>query len=334
MVELDAVKATESIDFNVIKNLTGEESKAVDKLIVDELSSDVLLINQMSHYIIGSGGKRLRPMLLLLAAKALGKVNESHLILAAVIEFIHTATLLHDDVVDESALRRNKETANEVWGNAASVLVGDFLYSRAFEMMVEPQKMQVMDIMAKTTNIIAQGEVLQLLNTQNLDLTETEYFTMIERKTACLFQASTHIGAILAKESDAKMLSNYGLYLGTAFQIVDDVLDYTSNNDTIGKTIGDDLREGKVTLPIIFALEKTNEENKIFLKQVLLSEEINEAQIKQTISILKEVDAFEMAIQSAKEFIEKAKKCLVHLEDSPYKEALIRLADLSINRVS
>jgi octaprenyl-diphosphate synthase len=317
-----------------IQELLQHEIKQLNKTITNRLSSDVALINQISKYIINSGGKRIRPILLILTAKALNYQDKHHIVLAAVIELIHTATLLHDDVVDESALRRNKETANEVWGNAASVLVGDFLYSRAFEMMVEPQKMQVMDIMAKTTNIIAQGEVLQLLNTQNLDLTEAEYFTMIERKTACLFQASTHIGAILAKESDAKMLSNYGLYLGTAFQIVDDVLDYTSNNDTIGKTIGDDLREGKVTLPIIFALEKTNEENKIFLKQVLLSEEINEAQIKQIISILKEVDAFEMAIQSAKEFIEKAKKCLVHLEDSPYKEALIRLADLSINRVS
>jgi octaprenyl-diphosphate synthase len=317
-----------------IQKLLQQEIKQLDETITNRLSSDVALINQISKYIINSGGKRIRPILLILTTKALNYQGQHHIVLAAVIELIHTATLLHDDVVDESALRRNKETANEVWGNAASVLVGDFLYSRAFEMMVEPQKMQVMDIMAKTTNIIAQGEVLQLLNTQNLDLTEAEYFTMIERKTACLFQASTNIGAILAKESEAKKLSNYGLYLGTAFQIVDDVLDYTSSDSAIGKTVGDDLREGKVTLPIIFALKKTSEENKLFLKEVLLSDEINKTQIKQTIHILKEVDAFETSIQSAKEFIEKAKKCLIHLEDSPYKEALIRLADLSISRIS
>jgi octaprenyl-diphosphate synthase len=317
-----------------IQKLLQQEIKQLDETITNRLSSDVALINQISKYIINSGGKRIRPILLILTTKALNYQGQHHIVLAAVIELIHTATLLHDDVVDESALRRNKETANEVWGNAASVLVGDFLYSRAFEMMVEPQKMQVMDIMAKTTNIIAQGEVLQLLNTQNLDLTEAEYFTMIERKTACLFQASTNIGAILAKESEAKKLSNYGLYLGTAFQIVDDVLDYTSSDNAIGKTVGDDLREGKVTLPIIFALKKTSEENKLFLKEVLLSDEINKTQIKQTIHILKEVDAFETSIQSAKEFIEKAKKCLIHLEDSPYKEALIRLADLSISRIS
>lgn len=249
-----------------IQALLKQEIKQLDDTITNRLSSDVVLINQISQYIIHSGGKRLRPILLILMAKALNYQGKHHIILAAVIELIHTATLLHDDIVDESAMRRNKETVNEVWGNAASVLVGDFLYSRSFEMMVEPQEIEIMNVMAKATNIIAQGEVLQLLNTQNISLTEKEYITMITRKTACLFEAATDIAGIIAKK-ERKKIAQYGLFLGIAFQIIDDVLDYTADSETIGKNIGDDLREGKMTLPVIYAIQNTSKTNTEYLKK-------------------------------------------------------------------
>ena len=217
---LQSATATAPIDFESIKSLTESEAKAVDQLIIDELSSDVILINQMAHYIVGNGGKRLRPMLLLLAAKALGTVSDKHLILAAVIEFIHTATLLHDDVVDESDLRRGKESANAVWGNAASVLVGDYLYSSAFEMMVRTGNMRVMEILSKTTTAIAEGEVLQLLNCNNPETTEAKYLEVIARKTAILFSAATRLGAVIADAPPEveENLALYGQHLGVAFR--------------------------------------------------------------------------------------------------------------------
>jgi octaprenyl-diphosphate synthase len=217
------------LDFDAIKNLTAHEAAAVDRLILNELSSDVVLINQIGHYIISNGGKRLRPMLLLLTGKALGQTQEHHLVLAAVIEFIHTATLLHDDVVDESELRRGRESANAVWGNAASVLVGDYLYSRAFEMMVRTNNMRVMEILSKTTTAIAEGEVLQLLNCNNPETTEAKYLEVIARKTAILFSAATRLGAVVSNADKAveDALAAYGQYLGVAFQLIDDALDYT-----------------------------------------------------------------------------------------------------------
>jgi octaprenyl-diphosphate synthase len=226
------------IDFDSIKNLTTAETKAVDQLILNELSSDVVLINQIGHYIIGNGGKRLRPMLLLLAAKALGEVNQHHLILAAVIEFIHTATLLHDDVVDESVLRRGKESANAVWGNAASVLVGDYLYSSAFEMMVRTDNMRVMDILSKTTTAIAEGEVLQLLNCNNPDTSEQKYLDVIARKTAILFSTATRLAAVISGVDTVteQALAVYGQQLGVAFQLIDDALDYKSSTADLAKT--------------------------------------------------------------------------------------------------
>ncbi|SFV56491.1 Octaprenyl diphosphate synthase / Dimethylallyltransferase / (2E,6E)-farnesyl diphosphate synthase / Geranylgeranyl pyrophosphate synthetase [hydrothermal vent metagenome] len=316
-----------------IQKLLQTEIKQLDETIINHLASDVVLINQISTYIINSGGKRLRPLLLILMSKGLNYQGKHHIILAAVIELIHTATLLHDDVVDESSMRRNKETANEVWGNAASVLVGDFLYSRSFEMMLEPQEMEVMNIMAKTTNIIAQGEVLQLLNTQNLELTEKEYFLMIERKTACLFEAATKIAGVLTKTQHKKEIANYGLYLGTAFQIVDDILDYTADSETIGKNVGDDLREGKMTLPVIYTLQKTSEKNKNYLKKILLAKEITSEEVNKCVSMIKETNAFAYSLEQAHSFVNKAKKSLSVLEDSIYKDALIKIADLSLNRI-
>jgi len=242
-----------------VQALVAAEMQAVNALIRTRLASDVVLVNQVAEHIVGGGGKRLRPLLHLVAARAAGYRGRDQIELAAVIEFIHTATLLHDDVVDESDLRRGRKTANAVWGNAASVLVGDFLYSRAFQMMVELDRMRVMQILADTTNRIAEGEVLQLLNIGNPDTDETAYLNVIERKTAVLFAAATRLGAVLAELSaeQEEALAKYGLDLGFAFQIADDVLDYVSDAGTLGKNVGDDLAEGKPTLPLIYAIDRT-----------------------------------------------------------------------------
>ncbi|MEO8012121.1 MAG: polyprenyl synthetase family protein, partial [Dokdonella sp.] len=246
---------------------------AVNALIRARLASDVVLINQISGHIISGGGKRLRPMLHLLAAQACGYAGRDHIALAALIEFIHTSTLLHDDVVDESDLRRGRETANALWGNAASVLVGDFLYSRSFQMMVELDSMRIMRILADTTNRIAEGEVLQLLNIGNADTDESAYMDVIGRKTAVLFSAATRLGAVLAglpaEQEDA--LARYGLDLGFAFQIADDVLDYVSDANTLGKNIGDDLAEGKPTLPVIHAIANSPPEQAASLRRAIMS---------------------------------------------------------------
>ncbi|PKM05992.1 MAG: octaprenyl-diphosphate synthase, partial [Gammaproteobacteria bacterium HGW-Gammaproteobacteria-5] len=238
------------------QRLCAADMAAVNTLIRQQLASDVVLINQIGEHIIGAGGKRLRPMLVLLAAKALGYQGHEHVNLAAIIEFIHTATLLHDDVVDESDLRRGRKTANALWGNAASVLVGDFLYSRSFQMMVGLHRMAVMQVLADTTNAIAEGEVLQLLHVNNPDVDEAAYQRVIERKTAILFAAATRLGALLAGANTAtqEAMADYGMHLGLAFQIADDVLDYTADAQALGKNLGDDLAEGKATLPVIHAI--------------------------------------------------------------------------------
>ena len=238
--------------------LVASDMEAVDRLINARLQSDVALINQLSHYIIGSGGKRLRPQLVLLAARACRYEGDDHVLMAAIIEFIHTATLLHDDVVDASDLRRGRDTANAVWGNEAAVLVGDFLYSRSFEMMVEVQSLEIMDILARTTNRIAEGEVMQLLNVREPGITEAQYIEVIEAKTARLFEAAAELGAVLAGESSVvrRALADYGRHLGVAFQIADDVLDYRSDSSAMGKNVGDDLAEGKTTLPLIHAMRE------------------------------------------------------------------------------
>ncbi len=332
MVTENAVKSLESIDFEEIKKLTVKESEAVDKLIVSELSSDVLLINQMGHYIISSGGKRLRPMLLLLVAKALGNINNHHLILAAVIEFIHTATLLHDDVVDESDLRRGKNTANAVWGNAASVLVGDYLYSSAFEMMVRTNNMRVMEILSKTTTAIAEGEVLQLLNCNNPDTTKEKYLEVIARKTAILFSAATRLGAVISK-SDKEVedaLAIYGQQLGVAFQLIDDALDYKATTEELGKNLGDDLAEGKPTLPLIYAISQGSEKEANVIIDAI--RQGSREAFSEVYKIVLSTKAIEYTEQCANEAVEKAIDALGCLEESEYKDALVSLARFSVQR--
>jgi len=320
------------IDFDSIKKLTATEAKAVDQLIINELSSDVVLINQMGHYIVGSGGKRLRPMLLLLSAKALGRASDSHLLLAAVIEFIHTATLLHDDVVDDSDLRRGKESANAVWGNAASVLVGDYLYSSAFEMMVRTGNMRVMEILSKTTTAIAEGEVLQLLNCNNPETTEAKYLEVIARKTAILFSAATKLAAVISGASAEVEhgLAQYGQHLGIAFQLIDDALDYKASKDELGKNLGDDLAEGKPTLPLIYAIQNSSESEAKTIIDAIKNGDRDA--FNEVYAIVQKTKAIDYTEQRADEEAQKAISALSVLPDSEYKEALTLLALFSVQR--
>lgn len=315
-----------------IQNLIRDDIDKADQVLIEHLSSDVSLINQMSSYIINAGGKRLRPLLLLLCARATNYQGHHHHLMAVVIELIHTATLLHDDIVDESDIRRGKNSANEVWGNAASVLVGDFLYSRAFEMMVKPGSIRIMTLLSKVTNEIAQGEVLQLLNCQNATLTKAEYYQVIERKTAVLFQAATQIGGILSEvdEKQEQALKNYGLHLGNAFQIIDDVLDYQSDTETMGKKTGDDLGEGKITLPMIYALENTSGVDKQLLEGAINN--ADNSKIQHVTEILQSVNAFDYTHQQAQKSVDLAKQSLKAIKASEYKDALIALCDLSLQR--
>jgi len=324
--------SSESIDFDSIKKLTEEEAMAVDQLISNELKSDVILINQMSHYIIGSGGKRLRPMLLLLAGKALGNYNDKHPLLAAVIEFIHTATLLHDDVVDESDLRRGKDSANTVWGNAASVLVGDYLYSSSFKMMVRADNMRVMEILSTTSAEIAEGEVLQLLNCNNPNTTEDEYLDVIARKTAILFSASTRLAAVLsgANKQIEESLAVYGQELGMAFQLIDDALDYKSTTEELGKNLGDDLAEGKPTMPLIYAIANgTEQEAKVIVEAITKG---SRDAFNEVYDIVLSTNAIIYTEKCADEAAQKAIDALSCLEESEYKDALVALAKFSVQR--
>ena len=332
MIATESKKASVTIEFDSIKNLTSAETAAVDQLILNELSSDVVLINQIGHYIIGNGGKRLRPMLLLLAAKALGEANQHHLILAAVIEFIHTATLLHDDVVDESVLRRGKESANAVWGNAASVLVGDYLYSSAFEMMVRTNNMRVMDILSKTTTAIAEGEVLQLLNCNNPDTTEEKYLEVIARKTAILFSTATRLAAVIAGASAEieQALTVYGQELGVAFQLIDDALDYKASAEELGKNLGDDLAEGKPTLPLIYAIQHgTAQQAEVVISAIRQG---SREAFNEVYEIVKATKAIEYTELCADRAAAKAIDSLKCLPDSQYKSALEQLAHFSVQR--
>lgn len=320
-------------DFDAVQLLLKEESSAVDALILHRLSSDVVLINQLGAYIINSGGKRLRPMIVLLSALACGYRGDRHILLAAVIEFIHTATLLHDDVVDSSDLRRGKATANDIWGNEASVLVGDFLYSRSFEMMVEAGNMRVMDILSHTTNNIAEGEVMQLLNINEPDISEQRYDEVIRAKTAILFEAAARIGAVITEQDDEieQALASYGQHLGVAFQLVDDLLDYSSSSEALGKNIGDDLAEGKPTLPLIHAMQNASAPDQELLAEAIRSgglEKINEV-----ISIIESTGSLAYTSQRASAEADLAKKVLSVLPDSVYKDAMMTLADFSVQRL-
>ncbi|MGH8091164.1 MAG: polyprenyl synthetase family protein [Rudaea sp.] len=304
----------------------------VDALIRARLASDVVLVNQIAEHIVGAGGKRLRPVLVLLAAQAASYRGTHDVLLAAVVEFIHTATLLHDDVVDESDLRRGRKTANALWGNAASVLVGDFLYSRAFQMMVEADDMRVMRILADTTNRIAEGEVLQLLNIHNPDVDEAAYLRVIERKTAVLFAAATRLGGLLGALPPAQenALADYGLNLGFAFQIADDVLDYVADAGTLGKNIGDDLAEGKVTLPLIYALERADSAQAAHIRHAIETGGLDA--LDAILAAIRGSGAVVRARTRAKGYADAAKAALSTLPKSPARNALEALADYALQR--
>ncbi len=321
-------------DIGSFRSLVPDELDAVDTLIQGRLHSDVSLINQLSHYIINSGGKRLRPILVLLTANACGYKGDQHINLAAVIEFIHTATLLHDDVVDASQLRRGNMTANAVWGNEASVLVGDFLYSRAFEMMVDAGEMRIMEIMSATTNAIAEGEVMQLLNCHDAATTELRYLDVIGRKTARLFKAAAQIGAVLGqqKEQVENALASYGLHLGIAFQLIDDVLDYSASPEDTGKNVGDDLAEGKPTLPLIQAMKEGTEEQRETIRNAI--ENGGREQIDAVTQAIESTNAIAYTAEKAKREADIATAALEVIPPSTYRDALATLAEFSVNRSS
>ena len=318
--------------FAAVQELARPDMQAVDQLIRTRLASDVVLINQVSAHIVGGGGKRLRPMLHLLAARAAGYAGNDHVQLAAVIEFIHTATLLHDDVVDESDLRRGRKTANAMWGNAASVLVGDFLYSRSFQLMVELERPRVMQILADTTNAIAEGEVLQLLNIGNPDTDETAYLRVIERKTAVLFGAATRLGAVLAglPPAQEEALYRYGMDLGFAFQIADDLLDYVSDADTLGKNIGDDIAEGKPTLPLIYAIERGTPEQAQSLRRAIETGGLDS--LGNIVGAIRDSGALELTRAKAMGYADSARSSLGQLPPSPARDALETLARYAVER--
>ena len=317
-----------------IQALARDDMEAVDALIRRRLASDVVLINQVAEYIINAGGKRLRPMLVLLAAGALGHRGPDAHQLAAVIEFIHTSTLLHDDVVDTSDMRRGRSTANAKWGNAPSVLVGDFLYARAFEMMVELESLPIMNVLSHATAVIAEGEVMQLMNVKNPDLTEEQYMVVIHNKTAMLFEASSHTGALLAganPEQEAA-LKDYGKHLGLAFQLVDDVLDYLGDAEAMGKNVGDDLAEGKTTLPLIYAMAKGSDEERQLIRQAIRKGGLDD--LPKVLDIVKASGAIEYTMAKAKEQAQIAKDLLACLPESEHRQSLELLTEVAVARVS
>lgn len=321
------------MDLNAIRQLADTDMQAVNQLIYKQLESDVALINQLGFYIINGGGKRLRPLLSVLAARAVDYQGEAHLKLAAIIEFIHTASLLHDDVVDESTLRRGRETANALFGNSASVLVGDFLYTRSFQMMTELDSMRVLRVLADTTNVLAEGEVLQLMNCNDPNTTEESYMRVIYCKTAKLFEAATLLAAVLAGATPEQetALGDYGKYLGTAFQLTDDLLDYTADSEELGKNIGDDLAEGKPTLPLIYAIAHGTEEEQQLIRQAIEQGDGTQA-IEKIVAALHHCGALTYTQQKAIEESNKAIAALAVLPDSDFKTALISLAKISVDR--
>ena len=313
-------------------SLIADDMRAMDAVIAQRLTSDVPLVSQVAQYIIAAGGKRLRPALLLLTCGALGYSGEQRLNMAAVVEFIHTATLLHDDVVDESTLRRGRMTANEAFGNPASVLVGDFLYSRAFQMMVDAKDMRIMQTLAEATNVIAEGEVLQLMNMHDASLSEAGYLLVIRSKTAKLFEASARLAALLAKSSPAieKSCADYGQALGTAFQVIDDVLDYDGDVLEMGKNLGDDLREGKATLPIIIAMQRATPAERLIIEQAIITGGVDH--MAQIIQIVKKTGALTATRDAAAAEAQRALDALQNLPQNTYADALRQLASQLLGR--
>ena len=321
---------------SILTPISGD-MQSLNEVIRTRLSSDVALINQISAYIIEAGGKRIRPALLLLTSQAIanGAPIQHHLDMAAVVEFIHTATLLHDDVVDESNLRRGRATANAAFGNAASVLVGDFLYSRAFQMMVAPNEIKILQILADATNTIAEGEVLQLMNMHDPDVNEERYMQVIHYKTGKLFEASSALGALLAKASQEQFQAAeaYGRHIGTTFQLVDDILDYTASAEQMGKNAGDDLREGKPTLPLIYLFERGTPDQKALIKTAIeQAEELPDNMFQQVYAAIMASHAISYTEEVAKREAQLAKDCLSCFPNNAAKESLLKLCDYSLQR--
>ncbi len=316
----------------LLQTLLTADMAQVDQVIRARLHSEVALVRQVSEYIIHSGGKRLRPALVVLAAKAMGHIGVQHFELAAVVEFIHTATLLHDDVVDASSLRRGRDTANALFGNAASVLVGDFLYSRAFQMMVSLHSMRVMDVLSDATNVIAEGEVLQLMNCNDPDIDEAAYLRVIRYKTAKLFEAAGRLGAIIqgAPRAQEDALGDYGMHLGTAFQIIDDVLDYSGNSEVIGKNVGDDLAEGKPTLPLLFAMKHGTPEQAEIIRNAI--KQGDTGRFDEILAIVQSTGALDHARHQAESEADLARNALSVIPDSQYKAALLELSAFAVSR--
>ncbi|WP_068545875.1 octaprenyl diphosphate synthase [Thalassotalea crassostreae] len=316
-----------------IQELASKDMQAVNELIYGQLDSDVALINQLGMYIVNAGGKRMRPLLTVLAARAMGYNGDKHICLAAIIEFIHTATLLHDDVVDESALRRGRETANALFGNSASVLVGDFLYTRSFQMMVTLNDMSIMRVLSNATNVIAEGEVLQLMNCNDPDTTVDSYMQVIYCKTAKLFEAATRLAAVVTDQDETmvKAMTAYGMHLGTAFQLIDDLLDYTADADEMGKNVGDDLAEGKPTLPLLHAMHNGTEQQAAMIRDAI--EHGNGMDhLDDVLQAMRDTGALELTQQMAEQEAEKAISALTILPESDYKKSLVALAHLSVDR--
>ncbi len=329
-----AEKTAISPAFEDVRRLAAPQMEAVDRLIRQSLESDVALVSQVSEYIVTSGGKRLRPLIVLLAARALGYGGDRHVHAAAIIEFIHTATLLHDDVVDSSARRRGRDTANTVFGNQASVLVGDFLYSRAFQMMVEVGSMRVMEILADATNTIAAGEVMQLMNVHEADVSEEDYRLVIYRKTARLFESGAQIAAVLAARDpgDEAAMVCYGQNLGTAFQLIDDALDYDASPEELGKNLGDDLAEGKATLPLIHAMRQGSLDERAMIRDAIENGGVDRlADIK---AVIESTGALAYTVARAQEAADLAVAALSEVPDSDWKQALIAIADFAVKRRS
>jgi octaprenyl-diphosphate synthase len=322
------------MDIHEIRNLIAADMAAVDQLIQQRLYSDITLINQLGHYIVSSGGKRLRPMLAVLSAHAHGYQGTRHIDLAAIVELIHTATLLHDDVVDASILRRGKKTANLVWGSEASVLVGDFLYSRAFQMMVDVHNMRVMEILADATNTIAEGEVMQLVNRHDPDTTQARYLTTIRNKTAKLFEAAGRLGVVISGQGpeDEETMALYGKHLGTAYQLIDDVLDYSASADELGKNIGNDLAEGKPTLPLLYAMWNGTEEQAQLVRRAI--QHGGQKEIQEIMQAIASTGAITYTARLARAEAQRAIQLLEKLAPSQYQNALLALAEFAVNRAS
>lgn len=320
------------MSLELVRTLVSEDLQLTDRFIISQLESRIPLIKEVIEYVLTCGGKRIRPMVLLLSARALTGNAQHHIDLAAVIELIHTATLLHDDVVDSSTLRRGHKTAHTIWGGSASVLIGDFLYSRAFQIVVDLNNRTVLDIFAKATHYIAEGEILQLVNCKNPDTTEDFYFEIIQRKTAKLFEIAAELGATLATDSNADIhaLKNYGRNLGLAYQLIDDALDYSRSAEETGKNVGQDITEGKVTLPLIHALRKAKGADLKLLRQAI--ETGSKRNLAEIMGIVESTDAIKYTASAAKEHAERAKALLSTINHSPYRQALEMVSDFVVDR--